>query len=501
MDSSDFSILIGRLEREAEERPRLYAAKVAGVAALGYLCLSLVAIGVLAACSFILQSVVSGGRPSGWMVLGLAAGICTLFAMVRALWVRLDEPADLQITREASPELFALIDDVSTRMSGVPLAGVTINSEFNASIRQIPRWGVFGNYRNHLQLGLPLLTALSVEEFAAVLAHEMGHLSGQHGQFSAWIYRQRMTWHALRRKFEEPANVFDQVLAWFYGWYAPYFHAYSFVLARNHEYAADRAAAHFTDAQSLGRALTKLELMGRFLSEIFWERLFAQVEKAPEPPYRPYSLMQRAFKVAEKDWSRQEWLRESLSRYAAEDDTHPSLAERLAALDITPALPGYDADASALSLLGPMAPDLINYCDEAWRADNVANWRKRHDELKEARWKIAEYEAYETSALGPEDLWAKANLLLNVNRDADGIEALQLLIAREGAWPKAHLLLGHLLLGRGDEHGLQHLLQAAEQDVELISTAGTMGYGYLVNRGRKGEAMRFWERISAAAAA
>ena len=54
-----------------------------------------------------------------------------------------------------APELFAAIDDVLQRMAvtkkgklhTVEIATVTLDNEFNASICQIPRWGVFGGYR------------------------------------------------------------------------------------------------------------------------------------------------------------------------------------------------------------------------------------------------------------------------------------------------------------------------------------------------------------------
>ena len=89
-----------------------------------------------------------------------------------------------------------------------------------------------------------------------------------------------------------------------------------------------------TSAAAIGAALTKLELAGRFLSEVFWQRLYDQVEKQPDPPYMPHAVMPRAFKAAESQWARPDWLQQSLKRYAADDDTHPSLAERLAALDL-----------------------------------------------------------------------------------------------------------------------------------------------------------------------
>ena len=501
MDQSDFSILIGRLERQAEERPQFYAAKVGFVAALGYAGLALVGLCILVACYFMVATAIARGRPSGWMVLIGFAAAGTLVAMVRALWVRIEPPKGRRITSEEAPDLFALINATAGKLNVQPLESVTIDSEFNASIRQIPQWGVFGNYRNHLQLGVPLLAALDVDEFTAVLAHEMGHLSDQHGRFSAWIYRQRVAWHALEQRFAEPSNFFEEALARFYGWYAPYFHAYTFVLARNQEYIADRASAQIADAQAAGRALTKLTLMSRFLSDVFWERFFAHVEKLPEPPYRPYSMMQRAFKVAEKQWSRSEWLKEALSRYAADDDTHPSLAERLAALDVTPALPTYEIETSALTLFGPEAAALIDHCDDEWRTDNVSAWRKRHDEIKEAHWNIAEYEKYEDNQLRPEDLWAKAHLYFTVSREADGIATLASLAARKEPFPKAPMLLGQMLLERGDERGLKYLIAAVGQDAGLADAAGAVGYSYLVKRGRKGEAQRFWERISESTAA
>ena len=105
-----------------------------------------------------------------------------------------------------------------------------INGDFKLGIQQIPRWGVFGGYRNHLHVGAPLLLALSADEFCALLAHEIAHLGGRRRQFGAWVYRLRETWHLLQASSREPANAFDRVLAFYYRWYAPWFYAYSFAL-------------------------------------------------------------------------------------------------------------------------------------------------------------------------------------------------------------------------------------------------------------------------------
>lgn len=497
MDSSDLSTLIGRLEREADTHPQLYLGKVAVAAALGYLAPALVVLTILVCCYSIVHALVTGGTPPFLAAIGLLGAGGAGIATFRALRVKVNEPEGLLLTAEEAPDLFRLLDAIARKIVPAPFATVRVNGDFKLGIRQIPRWGVFGGCSNHLYVGAPLLLALSADEFCALLAHEIAHLGGKQRQFAAWIYRQRELSHLLQAKFDAPAKVFDRVLAVYYRWYVPWFYAYSFALARNHEYDSDHVAAFVTSAPTLGRALIQVELASRFLSDVYWARFLARVEEAPEPPYKPYSLLPRAFKIAEKESSRPQWLAEALRRYAGESDTHPSLAERLAALDISPQVPPPAASSAALMTLGPAAPRAIEHCDGVWRAQNLANWRKRHNQIKEAHWKLAEYEQHESTTLSPEDLWAKTGLLLNVHREEDAIDSLQQLVARQGEYPDAHMLLAQLLLKYGDEQGLQHLLKATQQRTDLGDTAASIGYEYLVNRGRKGEAVRFAQRIQA----
>lgn len=497
MDSSDFSTLIGRLEREADAHPQLYLGKVAVAAALGYLAPALVGLEILYCLYAIVHALVTGGTPPFLAAIGLLAGGAAAIATFRSLRMHVAEPDGLPLTAEEAPDLFRLLDVIARKIVPAPFASVKINGDFKLGIRQIPRWGVFGGYRNHLHVGAPLLLALSADEFCALLAHEIAHLGGKQRQFAAWIYRVRETWNLLQSKFQNPANPFDRLLGVYYSWYAPWFYAYSFALARHHEHESDRIAAAVTSAQTLGRALIQVELSSRFLSDVYWARFLARVEEAPEPPYKPYSLLPRAFKVAEKDPSRQQWLAEALRRYPADTDTHPSLAERLDALEISPQVPPPATSSAALMTLGGAAPRAVDHCDAVWRAQNLANWRKRHDQIKEARWKLAEYEQHESSALAPEDLWAKCGLLLNVHREEEAIDSLRLLVARQGTYPEAHMLLAQLLLKYGEEEGLQHLAKATQQRADLGDTAATIGYDYLVNRGRKTEAVRFAHRIQA----
>jgi hypothetical protein len=506
MDSSEFSVLVGRLDRESTDHPRLHVAKVWLVTAMGYAPIALLAIIIVAALGVLVYSLVTTGRPSGLaLVAAISSGI-VLAAIVRALLVKIDLPAGREITREEAPGLFAALDDVMQRtvakqrgkVRAAVIDTVTLDGSFDACVCQAPRWGIFGGYRNHLQIGVPLMTALSIAELKAQLARELGHAVSPRHAFAAWVYRQRLTWRALQEKFDAAANVFDRAIGTCYGRYAAYFHAYTLVLARSHEYAVDRLAAEATHPGALAHALTKIALMRRFLEEVFWPRFWEQIEKYAAPPYLPYSTMPRAFAIAQQQWARADWLANTLREFPVEGDTLPSLGERFAALRIEPALPVYAADRSSLSLFGADARAVLGWCDEAWREENASEWRKRHDAIRELRWKVAEYAKVPSSDLKPEDLWQKALLLLDLGDIDSAIEELRAVVMRVPSLAKAHFLLGKLRLEHGDEQGLQSLVLAATHDSSMIEEASGMGYGYLIHRGRKREAERFLERVRAA---
>ena len=275
MDSNDVSILIGRLEREADDNPQLHLGKVGLVAALGFLPLLILLIGALTGLISLIYSLVTVGR--GPLVPVLLLGVCAagIVAVVRALLVPGLVPGGREVTYEDAPALFDAIDDVVERMSytrknetcAAWIESVTLDGSFEAKLHQVPRWGVFGGFQNHLQIGIPLLAALSIAELKALLAHEIGHLGGEHDRVAAWLYRQRVAWGLVQQKFAKPTNAIDRVLGKFFGWYAAYFQAYAFVLARNLEYKADRAAARATHPGAVANALTKIALMRRFLEE------------------------------------------------------------------------------------------------------------------------------------------------------------------------------------------------------------------------------------------
>jgi len=206
MDRADFVHLVRLSEHASAQDSARYRRGVAAFAALGYLwvlaCLGL-AMGLIV---WVAVSLGDGGFSvsRGWLLL---FGLGLLWATVRALWVRFDEPGGLELSREDAPQLFEALDRIRSKIKGPPVHRVYLDDDFNASIRQVPRFGLFGGAVNSLSIGLPLLMMLDRRRLLSVLAHEYGHLRGNHGKLSAWIYRTRLSWLKLDANLQRNEGV------------------------------------------------------------------------------------------------------------------------------------------------------------------------------------------------------------------------------------------------------------------------------------------------------
>ena len=206
MDRADFVHLVRLSEHASADDGARYRRSVAAFAALGYLwvlgCLGL-SVGIIA---WVLSTIGEQrfNFTRGWLLL-FALGL--LWATLRALWVRFDDPEGIELRREDAPALFEALDRIRARIKGPPVHHVYLDDDFNASIRQVPRFGLFGGAVNSLSIGLPLLMMLDRRRLLSVLAHEYGHLRGNHGQLSAWIYRTRLSWLKLDASLQRNEGV------------------------------------------------------------------------------------------------------------------------------------------------------------------------------------------------------------------------------------------------------------------------------------------------------
>jgi Zn-dependent protease with chaperone function len=511
MHIDQFTAMVSRLERESAETPRLYRAKVALLALLGFAILGLL-LGLAGAGLLLLAGVAavvafSGGTALllllklGKLLLLLAIPLWYLVkASFTALAVRLPVPQGREITRREAPALFDAMDAMRQRMRGPRFHHVLIVDDVNAAVVQRPAFGLVGWPRNYLLLGLPLLESMPPQEALAVVAHEYGHLAGSHGRFSAFIYRLRHTWGTVQDHAGQVQGWLGRLVAPLVRWYAPYFNAYTFVLARADEYQADAASAELVGAGHAAHALKRVNLVAP-LHQRFMARTFDRIAHEPAPPA---DLMQRWAEHAGEapavdDAPR--WLAEALDRPGEVTDTHPTLRSRLQALQASPVAlaeapaalpPPLVGDSAAAVWLGALLAPLRQELQSRWREAVSEPWAERHADVQARRRRLAELRAAPQRSVD-EDI-ERLRLMLQLEPDSDVMDQMAAFNAGHPDHAFGLFLEGAARVDRDDATGLALLDRAMALDPEATKAACERAHAHLRRQGDAEAAERYAQR-------
>ncbi len=421
MERAEFMHLLRLSEQASAEDATAYRRGVGLFAALGYAwvlgCL-LAAVGILGAIGWHLMT---GGAFRGYFVWTGMAAAGLLLVAVRALWVRLDAPQGEVLQRQDAPALFDLIERVRAKVKGPTIDRVLLDGDLNASIVQLPRFGLLGGSVNYLVVGLPLLMALDTRRLGAVLAHEYGHLRGGHGRFAAWVYRSRLSWARLHDGLSADPGPAGWATNFFLNWYVPRFSARTFALARQDEYEADRVAGKIAGNPAMAAALVEMAVKADWLDEHFWPGHSRSAARSATP-IGPYAMLRRTLaQPVDAAFARQA-LRNALKALPAVDDTHPGLRDRLEALGAPPALPEAWSEKSAISLLADRR-QWIERFDRQWCRDNATGWKRQHAYYNRVEQRLQALRAHSASASAAQ--WCQmGELLLRLDPEGNRAQAL-----------------------------------------------------------------------------
>ncbi len=510
MERIEFEQLVRRMERESTKAPGAYQVKVAMLAFLGLAVLlaviSMAGLGVFAVVGIALFLALSGVKAAivmlklGKLLLLLAWPMWVLVrSSMRALFVRLPPPQGHEIHREQAPALFAAMDEMRARMHGPRFHHVLITDDVNAAVVQRPLFGLIGWPRNHLILGLPLLESMSPQEALAVVAHEYGHLAGSHSRFAAFIYRLRLSWATIGQFADHQQGWASRPLKALVGWYAPYFNAYTFVLARANEYQADAASAGLVGAGVAANALKRVHLTSA-RRELFMKEVIDGVGTHDQPPA---DLAERwAHQVGVDPGPEQAgtWLREALMRPSDLADTHPALMQRLRALQFDAssedALPApIDGASAARAWLGPHLQTLRSEIQGEWRERVSPGWVQHHHSIQSQRERLATLTALPEPDVN--EVIELIRLRMQLEPAGDHLAALQDFNAQHPDHAMGLFLEGDVRLSKDDESGLAALDRAMQLDPAATKPACEIAFAFLKKRQDDAGAEVYGERWKA----
>ncbi|MFI0418167.1 M48 family metalloprotease [Spongiactinospora sp. 9N601] len=269
------------------------------------------------------------------------AAVLTLaaIALARALWMvsraRPGEEPGVAVDQRQEPELWRVVTDLAQRVRTAPPDEIRLVAEVNAAVGEETRLLGLVATRRRMYIGLPLLQALTVDEMRAVLGHELGHYSGAHTRLGAPVYRGRVALGAAVGHLGRHPVLQRVFLA-----YAKLYMRVSQAVSRRQELEADRFAVTIAGREAMSGALRKV----RFTA-LGWDLFMSgYVSMAGAAGSRPAQVM-AGFSAMLAEPGRQAELAsaagepETTSPY----DSHPSLAERLAAIAALPD-PGHVPD-------------------------------------------------------------------------------------------------------------------------------------------------------------
>lgn len=467
--------------RKAEEQARRdyagYRRGVLGFAVLGYLYILFVPIVLAALILGTVWLMMKTRHMYGLEIQFIFGLVIALFAYIRALWVPFDEPVGVKLERSDYPALFELVDELSQRLN-IQVDYVMADDQFNAMVLQRPRLGFFGWYANYVVLGLPLMQSLPPAHFKSVLAHEFGHISGNHGKSNAFIYNQRVRLVQILTAMHRHSQIAMLMLTKFYDWYYPRFSASSLVIAREHEKQADIQAAEINSNETSGEALVLTDIKGAHLADV-WASITDRVRTTDVPPDLVYfEIGEKLAQAPEDEEKALDALATSLRRATDNEDTHPSLSERLRIVNFPEArmsapelyrtvpLRLEKGGSAAEIYFGKKLPSLIQHFSDIWANQTRGSWKNVHLQMLDAERQLLDLRCKPEEELTVQEVLTMASLISGKEGLKAAIPYYERVLDRDAHNGEARFAIGVHWLEIKDERAFEMLKILSEEKTQ-----------------------------------
>lgn len=284
---------------------------------------------------------------SEFVAVGSVPGVMVIYYCVFTLRRSDDQQPAVAISRDDAPGLWEVVDEVAATVRTRPPTRLLVAAAANAAVFEETRLLGPASGRRYLTIGMPLLLGMTSSELRAVLAHEMGHYARGHTRLGAQVYRGsvalRNTCQALRASREPGSHravvrvmwrvrsLYAYVAYWVFAPYSAFYDRVSFAARRGQELQADACAA-----ANFGPDVTADALRAAHALPAAWSRFrdgyLEPLRQAGFLPDEPFS----AFEAMLSDPDYRDVIAD-LRQFPPEEpasprDSHPALAQRLAAL-------------------------------------------------------------------------------------------------------------------------------------------------------------------------
>jgi heat shock protein HtpX len=247
------------------------------------------------------------------------------------------QPPGPKLEPAKHPRLFERLTRLSTVLKQSMPGEVYLVSDMNAWVSE--RGGTMGFASKRVMgLGLPLMQILSTAQFEAVLAYEFGHFHGGDTRLGPWIYKTRAAiGRILQNLATDPNEGFSlmKIVEAPFRLYGNVFLRITHAISRAQEYAADRLAANTIGSEHLIDGLRAIHRAAAACDQYLNYEFLPMVRNGFRPPLlEGFTCMLSAESISK---SLDENLANELKSGEQDAyDTHPPLAQRIAAIQGLP---------------------------------------------------------------------------------------------------------------------------------------------------------------------
>ena len=466
--------------------------------ALGYLVLGMLALGWVALCAEALMDFYSFNLigclfciPAYWL-LALLRGVCTPAPL----------PGGVLIRPQDGKELFRFIDRVGARLGAPEIDVVCITADCNAAMAQSWRFGIVGRRQNCLVIGLTLMKTLTEDQFEAVVAHEVAHLSGKHARINRLVIRLQLAFARLDATVLRFPKGMIRPLRYLLRSYTTALRTAVLSFSKRWELEADKASVRLTSSHSAAHALIASQILKSYLVEKYWPRVIGAAKDLAEPAAFPYTNFDVSA-LTEIDGDRARWQRAALAMATSPADTHPCLRERLQAIGESSEYRSPERGQTAELLLGNHLCDVANLLDVDWRRRILEQWRVLHQNVQKEKRQLLELrEAALTSVLDEQRSLLHANLEEHVGFGA--AISLNMRVALSERFPQSlsvQYALGQQLLQTGKSDGVAMIEGVIAKDSNALLSGANLLRNYYRQLGQESLANLWQQRHALGVAA
>ena len=442
-----------------------------------------------------------------WLVGAALGSFASGIALLQSLNIQIPPPKGIPILREDAPQLHAVVEQLTAETKAPRIDSILLIPEANAGITSRYVNGLYGKASTTLLLGLPLLQLLSPTNFRALLHHEFAHSSGGHGHTGIWTKRAFESWTQLPLIEQEMGFSARLILPPIFRWFVPKLTAYSAVLSRVHEFAADWHALKHSENANLNEILVRIGLVHQFMNCRFWPEIWKGAQDLPRTPAAVFSrLLALAKTVSDEDL--RAWIKSELQYKSLPLDSHPDLNTRLRAVksSVDPeewahtveSLGFVPTSTAASEYFGRELGRYEKELTAQWARGSFLIWEQKFREFEGNRKILARLKDCENSrTLSAEEMIQRALCIWNLDGPAASEPFIRSAQAAAPNNPEVAFNLGRCLLAQDKEEGIAFIERVISCVSSQIRFQGTVAIcEYLQRHERNKEAMAFFNRMA-----